>query len=306
MAYSTQRKLSDGTLALLGITIDYFERTEIAVFFDGVVNALPWAWVGVDDRFISFTPAVPAGVEVMIVRTTDLAELLHNFTGGAQFTYESLDENFVQILRIAQEARENSTITDIYQDLNLHGYRVRALGDGILPDDAVNKRQLEVHDLAIVGYMNQTKQYRDDAAGYAAQAKTHRDEAEGFAIAAANATVTQVNAGNTNAVLRVGGTTGAAQLPAGTAVQRPTGAAGLLRFNADTKNFEGHNGTEWGDVGGGAVGGSATSRAFYLNDTSIGVSYTIPTGKNAMTAGPITIANDVTVTVPSGCTWTVV
>ena len=37
-----------------------------------------------------------------------------------------------------------------------------------------------------------------------------------------------------------------------------------------------------------------------------GISYTIQTNKNALTAGPVTVANGVIVTVPNGSTWTVV
>lgn len=42
------------------------------------------------------------------------------------------------------------------------------------------------------------------------------------------------------------------------------------------------------------------------NDAQIDVSSTINTGKNAISAGPITIASGVSVTVPSGSNWTVV
>ena len=48
------------------------------------------------------------------------------------------------------------------------------------------------------------------------------------------------------------------------------------------------------------------SASFFLSDTTINTSYTIPSGKNAMTAGPVTIADGVTITVPDGSTWTVV
>jgi hypothetical protein len=34
--------------------------------------------------------------------------------------------------------------------------------------------------------------------------------------------------------------------------------------------------------------------------------YTIPTNYNAMTTGPISVNSGVTVTVPSGSTWTVI
>jgi hypothetical protein len=45
---------------------------------------------------------------------------------------------------------------------------------------------------------------------------------------------------------------------------------------------------------------------FWENGTTVTADYTITTNKNAMSAGPITINDGVTVTVPTGSTWTVV
>ena len=42
------------------------------------------------------------------------------------------------------------------------------------------------------------------------------------------------------------------------------------------------------------------------NDAQIDVSSTINTGRNAISAGPVTVASGVTVTVPSGSVWTIV
>jgi hypothetical protein len=55
----------------------------------------------------------------------------------------------------------------------------------------------------------------------------------------------------------------------------------------------------------GATGASG-DRVFYLNDQTVNNSYTISGTQNAMTAGPITIASGVTVTVSSGATWVIV
>ena len=44
--------------------------------------------------------------------------------------------------------------------------------------------------------------------------------------------------------------TGAVKLPVGTQLQRPTGVAGQLRFNSNTAQFEGYNGSLWGAIGG--------------------------------------------------------
>jgi len=45
---------------------------------------------------------------------------------------------------------------------------------------------------------------------------------------------------------------------------------------------------------------------FYENDQTVTQNYTITAGKNAMSAGPITVNSGVTVTVPTGSTWTIV
>jgi hypothetical protein len=60
----------------------------------------------------------------------------------------------------------------------------------------------------------------------------------------------------------------------------------------------------WGVVGGGATGG-LNNDVFYENSQTISNSYTITSGKNAMSTGPVTINSGVTVTIPSGGRWVV-
>lgn len=55
----------------------------------------------------------------------------------------------------------------------------------------------------------------------------------------------------------------------------------------------------------GAVGGG-TNEVFYENDTNVTTDYTITAGKNAMSAGPITVDNGITVTIPVGSEWSIV
>ncbi len=52
--------------------------------------------------------------------------------------------------------------------------------------------------------------------------------------------------------------------------------------------------------------GGGSDLVFFENGTSINTNYTITAGKNAVSSGPITISNSVTVTVPSGSVWVVV
>lgn len=99
--------------------------------------------------------------------------------------------------------------------------------------------------------------------------------------------------------------TGYWQIPQGTTAQRPTGAAGMFRYNTSLAQYEGHNGSAWGKVGGGATGGGSDD-IFIENGQTVNTNYTITSGKNALSAGAITIASGITVTVPSGSVWTIV
>ena len=99
--------------------------------------------------------------------------------------------------------------------------------------------------------------------------------------------------------------TGAVKVPVGTTAQRPTGATGKIRYNSTLSRFEGYSAAAWSQIGGGATGGGA-DQVFVENDQNVTVSYTLTSGKNASSAGPITINSGITVTVPSGSSWVVV
>ena len=100
-------------------------------------------------------------------------------------------------------------------------------------------------------------------------------------------------------------TTGSAKLPVGTTAQRDgSPASGMIRYNTTTSSFEGY-GSAWGAIGGGATGGGTDGWALE-HDNTVTTSYTISTGKNVVSAGPLTINSGATVTVPSGSTWVIV
>ena len=98
--------------------------------------------------------------------------------------------------------------------------------------------------------------------------------------------------------------TSALKLPVGTTAQRPTGANGKVRYNSTTSAYEGYNGSTWSSLGGGATGAGGDT-VFNLNSLEVTTSYTLPTGKSAMSVGAITINSGVTVTIPSGQRWVI-
>lgn len=107
MAYSTQSAVSDGTLSVLPLSIDYLSRDDISVYF-GTTKAPSgsWSWVGTTDKTITFAEPVAYGVTVTVKRATKVDELYHRFGGGTQFTAKTLDESLRQTLFVAQEFSE--------------------------------------------------------------------------------------------------------------------------------------------------------------------------------------------------------
>lgn len=99
--------------------------------------------------------------------------------------------------------------------------------------------------------------------------------------------------------------TGAAVIPTGTTANRPgVPTEGHFRRNSELGQWEGYDGSQWSEIGGASGGGG--NPFCYENDVHVTVDYTITSGKNAMSAGPITINDGVTVTIPDGSTWSIV
>ena len=61
----------------------------------------------------------------------------------------------------------------------------------------------------------------------------------------------------------------------------------------------------WGELAAGASG-AGSDKIFWENGQTVTQNYTITNNQNAMSAGPITINNSVTVTIGDGETWTIV
>jgi hypothetical protein len=96
--------------------------------------------------------------------------------------------------------------------------------------------------------------------------------------------------------------TGAITVPASITSNRPgTPTTGMFRFNTTLTQFEGFDGSNWGGIGGAQAGG-----VIQVNKTNATVSYTLPSGSNGFSVGPITVASGVTITVTSGQRWVVI
>ena len=92
------------------------------------------------------------------------------------------------------------------------------------------------------------------------------------------------------------------QVGSGTTAQRPASPQnGMIRYNITEQTFEGYTDGEWGPLS----GGGAIEDLFFENARTITQNYTISATRNTMTIGPITIEDNVTVTIPDGARWVI-
>ena len=107
--------------------------------------------------------------------------------------------------------------------------------------------------------------------------------------------------------------TGFLKIPVGNASQQPgqsgapAAAAGQVRYNSTTQQFEGYT-TSWGAIGGGGgATGGGTEAIFHENENQMDQNYTIGDGTsniNAGVFGPLTI--NAVLTIPAGSVVTIV
>lgn len=87
----------------------------------------------------------------------------------------------------------------------------------------------------------------------------------------------------------------------------PIGAAvGTLWIDSDDFKTYVNSASGWQPAGGAGATGGGTDQVFYENNQSITTNYTISTNKNSMSAGPVTINNGVTVTIPNNSVWVII
>lgn len=262
MAFSTQRAVSDGSMTYLDISIKYQKRADIQVFYNNLpADPATWSWVGTTDKRIQFTNPVPAGTEVLLKRTTRIDSIINVFALGAKFTNASMDTNFEQLMYLNQEAVEGAALTDIFNDVDFHGYRIRNLGPAENDNEAITLGQAKVQgnnawdaanaaiaarDLAqkwasqtpssVDGTNYSAKQYALNAAGSASAAWTSADNANNSAISAAGSATAA--AGSANAAANSASTSATS---AGQSAASATNSANSATASANSATASGNS-----------------------------------------------------------------
>ena len=141
MAYATQTAVSNGALTTLNVSIEYMYRSEISVYFGDALQSAGWHWADNNAATILFDSPVPNGTVVKLRRSTNVAEPFHTFSEGAMFDKANMDDNFKQVLHVAQEMQEGGGILIISPGGSGEANTTRNLGTGVgiaAPKSGVN------------------------------------------------------------------------------------------------------------------------------------------------------------------------
>jgi len=148
--YSVQIQVSDGTLSVINVSIEYFAREDITLYKNlgttPLVLGTDWEW-DTDTRINLLTSVpVPEDEYITVRRNTNKDRAYNIYDGNAPFSRETLDENFKQMIYLAQEFTEGNGLTGLFFPLDMNGFQIHNLGKGTAAADAVNKGQLDVVD----------------------------------------------------------------------------------------------------------------------------------------------------------------
>ena len=171
--YSVQIAVSDGTLTRIALSIEYFERDDITLYrnleLTPLVLGTDWQWDGNTHINLLTNIPVPLGNYITVRRNTNIDRAFNIYDGGASFSRETLDENFKQMIYLAQEFTEGNGLTGLFFPLDMHVFQIKNLGTPTDPKDAV------------------TKEYVDDANAIQDNTFANRQVAQDQAVAASQA-----------------------------------------------------------------------------------------------------------------------
>jgi hypothetical protein len=288
MAVTENTYTGNGSTVLYSFTFPYLAATDIKVSINGTLTT---AYTLANATTVQFNTAPANGAAIRIYRSTDDTAIKATFFPGSSIRAADLNDDFTQALYIAQETANFAASTD--------ASAIQATANAALANSNT-----------AITTANTAATTANSASAAAAAAQTSANNAQASANTALS-TMLPLAGGTITGNLVVNGTvsmtgTSFIDIPVGTTAERPAAPnSGQIRFNTDIAQYEGYNGTAWSSIGGGATGGGA-DRVFQENDQTVTTNYTMTTNRNAVSAGPVTINNGVTVTVPSGSSWVIV
>jgi hypothetical protein len=108
MATTSNTYTGNGSNKLFSITFPYLETTDIDVYLNGTLQTVTTQYTFANATTVEFVTAPSNGAIVLLDRSTDDAALQATFFPGSSIKAADLNENFDQVLFIAQETANSA------------------------------------------------------------------------------------------------------------------------------------------------------------------------------------------------------
>ena len=109
MATTSNTYTGNGSNRLFSITFPYLNTTDIDVYLNGVLQTVTTQYTFANATTVEFVTAPAAAAVVLIKRSTNDTTLAATFFSGSSIRASDLNENFDQVLYLAQETANNVT-----------------------------------------------------------------------------------------------------------------------------------------------------------------------------------------------------
>ena len=108
MATTSNTYTGNGSNKLFSITFPYLDTTDINVYLNGTLQTVTTQYTFANATTVEFVAAPANGATVLLDRSTDDTALAATFFAGSSIKAADLNENFDQVLYIAQETTNSA------------------------------------------------------------------------------------------------------------------------------------------------------------------------------------------------------
>jgi hypothetical protein len=138
MAITSNTYTGNGTNKLFSITFPYLNTTDIDVYINGTLQTVTTQYTFANATTVEFVTAPANGATVLLDRSTDDTALNATFFPGSSIKASDLNENFDQVLYLAQETNNNVVNAVAGQIPNGSITNVKLAADSVTSSNLVN------------------------------------------------------------------------------------------------------------------------------------------------------------------------
>jgi hypothetical protein len=310
----------NGSTVLFSFSFPYLEEDHIFVSLNGTLTT---AFTFPNASTVQFNTAPAVGVAIRIFRETPLDQPEAVFAGGSTIRASDLNKNNNQLLYVAQESDFEAESATTTANTALSNANTAISTANTAASNATTAISTANAATSTANTALSTANAASSTAAAAVVTANLADNKADQAIAAVSAAVLFALIANVAAIPAAPDDQDYIEVANSTGIQSFTPLVGLpggfigdsgltVRLVYQDSNnswnflsyFANNPEDRYANVVDGATG-AGPDNIFFQNDQTVTTSYTIPSGKNALSTGPIGISVGIDVTVSANSTWVI-